>query len=93
MPAKIFTSTIRTLGPRADRFKYPHQALRVAAKLTRPDVAEIHRPAAAGDQLIDQHHREACAGRDQADLSFRIDLDVVESVAELMVGVRIRRKH
>src|SRR6185369_9175517 len=55
----------------------------VAAQLAGADITEVEGGMAALRQLVDHLHAQSRAGRDQADLSVRIDHYKVEAVIEL----------
>ena len=87
MPAKTFTSTARNDGRAVI-----HSSTRITrAGLPRiwpgADVAEIQRLHAPRGEFVDQHHRQAGAGGDQADLALRIKLDIVEPLDQLAIGI------
>jgi hypothetical protein len=74
---------------RRDPFQHALQPRRAATHLAGADVAEVQRFSTARGEFIDQHHRQAGAGGDQADFSCRIEFDVIEAFAQLAVGVGI----
>src|SRR5215831_14763522 len=61
----------------------------ISAQKPGADVAEVERLAATRRHLVDQHRRQSGAGGEQADLAFRIDLDVIEAIAQLAYRVGI----
>jgi hypothetical protein len=67
----------------ADPAQHLDESRGVSAQKPGADIAEVERLAATRRHLVDQHHRQSGAGGEQADLAFRIDLDVIEAVAQL----------
>ena len=89
MPAKMFTSTTRSDGRDVIHSSTRMQPRRAAAHLAGANVAEVQRLSPARGQFVDQHHRQPGAGGDQADFAVRIELDIIEALAQLAVGIGI----